>query len=200
MGFLKAGLTTRRTTVTGGAAGKSKKKGRKGISSKSVDRAANSTSDSKSTPSDWGILEPVHGLFGPIADIAGPLLTGNVLYGLFVGLLVASWFRFGSGPSTSRDVGLFTSPERIAAYEEIWRKEESELWEWLEDRVGMDRLRNVGGLKSQKTGFEEGLRNERMSSRMVEEAVRVTEEKLNVLKKVVEEKKEKVKGRGEPAL
>ena len=126
-------------------------------------------------------------------DILKPVLTGNILYGLLVGLLVASWFRFGFSGSggRNRDVGLFGTPDRIAAYEEIWRREESELWDWLEERVGMEQLRERGG--GERKGMEERLRDERMEKRELDTAIRVTEEKLKVLKGVVEKKKSDVK-------
>jgi hypothetical protein len=129
----------------------------------------------------------------PVVDIVQPLLTGNILYGLLVGLLVASWFRFGfSGKgSSSRDVGIgyFGTPERVAAYEEIWRREESELWEWLEDRVGTDRLRDVGKMPIDAQTMQNKLKDERMDAREVDAAIRVTEEKLRVLKASVEKNK-----------
>jgi hypothetical protein len=123
-----------------------------------------------------------------------------MLYGLLVGLLVASWFSFGYKSMTpSSDMGQFhiSSAERIAVYEEIWRREESELWEWLEARVGLERLAQVskspdGEVSPEmKRGLEERLRGEDASDREVETAMRVTEEKLKVLKNVVENKKSK---------
>ena len=139
---------------------------------------------------DWGILEPIHGIFGPVVDIVRPLITGNIVYGLLVGLLVASWFGFGrSGGNNPRDMGVFGSPDRVAAYEEIWRREESELWEWLEDRVGMDRLRDVSSMRAEKQHVEARLKDERMERREVEAALKVTEEKLRVLKHSLEAKK-----------
>lgn len=83
-------------------------------------------------------------------------------------------------------------PERIAAYEEMWRREDSELWEWLEERVGMDRLHadrpSVPKRAMEPRSAEENLRAARMDEREVEEAIRVTEEKLRVLKGVMEKK------------
>lgn len=186
---IKAGLPSRPRAATG--ASKGKRKGRKSGASKIVNSTAGPTSSAAPAPSDWGLLEPVHGLLGPVVDIAKPILTGNVLYGLLVGLLVASWFRVGSNPK-AREVGMFTSPERLAAYEEIWRREENELWDWLEDRVGMDRLRDTGSLRSERLHVEGGLRHEKMETRAIDNAVRVTEEKLAVLKKAIEDRKRKM--------
>lgn len=165
-------------------------------------QAANVTSDTEeaskaSSRQDWGILEPLHGILGPVVDIGKPLLTGNVVYGLLVGLLVAAWFGFGF---TNRPVarpygsglGLYGYPDRLAAYEEMWRREESELWEWLEERVSMERL-NGGESQPRKRvveprTMEEKLREDRMDEREIKEAIRVTEEKLRVLKSVVDKK------------
>lgn len=113
------------------------------------------------------------------------------MYGLLVGLLVASWFGFGLRGNGSSDMsrwgpGLGT-PERMAAYEEMWRSEESELWKWLEDRVGMDHLRNVA--MGEERAVRDKLKDERMAAREVDHAIRVTEERLRVLKGVVEKEK-----------
>ena len=195
---LKAAVSSRRGTVAP-TPGKGKKKGRKGRESKSVGMTTDGASDSKPAVENWGLLEPLHGIFGPILDIVRPLLTGNILYGLLVGLLVASWFRFGfSGKgNSSRDLGMgfFGTPERIAAYEEIWKREESELWEWLEERVGMDKLRDVGKMPIEAKITENRLKDEKMEDRELDDAIRVTEEKLMVLKGVVGKKKDELKSK-----
>lgn len=154
------------------------------------------------------MLEPVHDLVGPVVDIVRPLLTGNVMYGLLVGLLVATWFGFGfpsrrSSPQQQQleygqDVGYRAAyPERAAAYDEIWQREESELWDWLEARVGLDRLMDGAGaaMPARKRGMEprvvhDKLRDDPMDSRDIREAIRVTEEKLRVLRSVVERQEE----------
>lgn len=112
-----------------------------------------------------------------------------MVYGLLVGLLVAAWFGFGLNGGRRYDervLGPYGYPERVAAYEEMWRREESELWEWLEERVGMHRLGNEGV----RTVVEPRVMGEKVGAvgggREVEEAIKVTEEKLRVLKEVVE--------------
>jgi ABC-type taurine transport system substrate-binding protein len=117
-----------------------------------------------------------------------------------VGLLVATWFGFGSNSSAGRygrELGYIASGDRHAAYEEMWRREESELWEWLEERVGLERLSGapVAAVPARKKGatqrsMEEKMREDRMSEREIKEAIRVTEEKLKVLKSVVEKEAE----------
>lgn len=171
--------------------GKGKKKGRKGRESRNINKTTDGASDPKPTVDNWGLFEPLHGIFGPIVDILGPLLTGNILYGLLVGLLVASWFRYGfTGRGGSQNsMGFLSTPERVAAYEEMWRREESELWEWLEDRVGSGRLRDIGKMPIEAKSTEERLRSERMEEREIDAAIRVTEERLRVLKDAVGRKK-----------
>jgi hypothetical protein len=191
---LKASVSGQRNLVV--APGKMKKKGRKEKSSQSSPGKLDGASDSKaSTVEEWGFLEPLRGPLGPVLNIVKPLLSGNMGYGLLVGLLVAAWFGFGyrGGGAASKDMNYFGTPERIAAYEEIWRREESELWDWLEERVGMERIYEDPGQASARTddakSIEEKLREEKTTEREMETAIRVTEEKLNALKGVLEKQK-----------
>ena len=188
---LKAAVSSRRGPAAVANSGRGKKKGRKGRESKSINRATDGASDSKPQVEDWGLFEPLRGILGPVIDMLKPILTGNVLYGLLVGLLVASWFRFGfSGKGgNSRDASFFGTPERIAAYEEIWRREESQLWDWLEERVGMEQLREASRNPGERKHIEDKLKEEKMEERELDAAIRVTEEKLKLLKGVVEKKK-----------
>lgn len=133
-----------------------------------------------------------------------PIFTGNIVYGLLVGLLVATWFGFGSNNRYGNELGYHNYPERMAAYEEMWGREESELWGWLEERVGLERLNGepnaaMGGSGSKKKKqlapdprvIQEKMREDRMSEREILEAIRVTEEKLRLLKGVVGREDEK---------
>ncbi|KAF5027472.1 hypothetical protein F66182_433 [Fusarium sp. NRRL 66182] len=186
------------TAPPGSAPKGAKKKGKKAkLSQSNTGVVEVSVAPKRPAQASWGIFEPVRGILEPVGDIIQPLLTGNVMYGLLVGLLVATWFGFGFTPSRSgsygRELGGIYRPERIAAYEEMWRREDSELWDWLEERVGMDRLHNSGNTGAPKRAMEprtveENLRASCMGEREVEEAIRVTEEKLRVLKGVVEKK------------
>lgn len=203
--------------TSGGKGAKGGKKGRKGKAAL-ASSPMNDSERSKPKPpvkSDWGLLEPVHGLLGPILDAVQPLLTNNMIYGLLVGLLLASWFGRGfdgnNGSSGGGGIGMRRGPsnsERLTAYNEMWRHEESALWDWLEDRVGLERLMDEGvmgrgGRDSplydqlpRKRAFEprlmeQKLREDRMNNREIREAIKVTEEKLQVLKGVID-KREKV--------
>ncbi len=144
------------------------------------------------------MFEPLHDILGPVVDIIGPIFPGNLLYGLLAGLLLAYWFGSGSkgrqtGHGYGRDIAFKGYPERAVAYEEIWRREESDLWDWLEERVGLHRMGEeaapVRSRAAEPRSIAGKVREERMSERKIEEAIRVTEEKLQVLKSVVDRKK-----------
>ncbi|KAK0388529.1 hypothetical protein NLU13_4772 [Sarocladium strictum] len=193
--------------------GKTKRKGKRGKTTQpSGDAAEGRAPQNRAAKQDWGALEPLRQILEPLVDILQPVFTGNVMYGLLVGLLVATWFGFGFTPnrdashlSRHPQMGAYF-PDRLAAYEEMWRREDSELWEWLEERVGVGRLGNAetkgssaasssasaAGYATKKKRvvdprtLEEKIREERMDGRQVEEAIRVTEEKLNVLRQAMQ--------------
>lgn len=167
-----------------------------------------SASQSSGGSSDWGFLEPLHGLMGPFVDSFRPMMTSNVAMGALGVLLMATWLRPYLGSSSSsgqlqRGYPGLSTPERIAAYEEIWRREESDLWDWLDARVGVGRLSSseMGDPASNGKGHEypkprtkvmnsrrigTKLAEEKMSQQQIGEAIRVTQERLDALKRVVE--------------
>ncbi|KAJ2968636.1 hypothetical protein NQ176_g9082 [Zarea fungicola] len=204
----KAAVTSRGRSGTLTNGGKGRKKGKKGRSSLTANEAlnvANKKSDTHKT--HWGPLEPIRGILDPMFDILKPVLTGNVMYGLLVGLLVASWFGFGFSPS--KPAGGFGAggsgrgemldlygPLRLTAYEEMWRREESELWDWLEERTGLGQMDSDShGIRKRAVEprtVQERMREARMDAREIQEAIRVTEEKLKILRQVIDNgKKEK---------
>ena len=215
---LKAGVSSRPRAGT--TASKSKLKGKRRKGSPTNPSTSPSTSASTSTQKkaeSWGLFEPLHGPLGPVLDILQPLVSANTLIGLLLFLLLISWFR-GSrarAPPKTPGVGFpgLATPERIAAYEEIWRREESELWDWLEERVGMRGMAYPGGgggggadgVRAGEGGLggrrrEEGREMERRlvggrgGGREVDEAIRVTEERLEALKGVVGRRRGEVGG------
>ncbi|KAI2611964.1 hypothetical protein GGR54DRAFT_337009 [Hypoxylon sp. NC1633] len=204
---LKAAVSSgpRSVALNGGAAKGKKKRAKSKLHQASKESLGGPTDLVASKSQDWGLLEPLHGILGPVVDMIGPVLTGNVVYGLLVGLLVATWFGFGfngqpTGAPYGRELGFMGYPERAVAYEEIWRREESDMWDWLEERVGLHRM-SEGAVPVRKRVMEprtveEKLREERMNEREVEEAIRVTEEKLQVLKSVMDRKKIPTKSGG----
>lgn len=197
---LKTAVSTRVRSGTLTGNGKSKKKGGKRGKTNQPSRDATESNAKRAAleKTHWGIFEPTRTILEPILDLLKPILTGNVVYGLLVGLLVASWFGFGFAPNKSsasfgRDMDMY-GPYRLAAYEEMWRREDSQLWDWLEERAGLDRLSTDGGNMRKRAieprSVEERLREERMDAREVQEAIRVTEEKLKVLREVVNKAKQ----------
>ncbi|KAK4221475.1 hypothetical protein QBC38DRAFT_126105 [Podospora fimiseda] len=191
---LRSAVSSRTRAGTGAnAVGSRKKRSRK---SKSA-LASNPVSDNEgpaavSTKQSWGIFEPARPILGPVVATVSPIITGNVVYGLLVGLLVASWFGFGTRQGVvpyGMELGYMNYPQRMAAYEEMWRREESDLWDWIEQRAGLDRLNADPPLRKRTVNprtLEEKLREERMDERELREAIRVTEEHLQVLKSVIE--------------
>jgi hypothetical protein len=197
---LKAAVSSRARAGTG--TGGRKKRPRKQPSA----LASGAASDAEGTApvlaqQNWGLFEPLRPFLSPIASAIRPILTGNVVYGLLVGLIVASWFGFGSRPQYYHGgppvvpAYYADAPARLAAYEELWRAEESDLWAWLEERAGLDRVVGVTGdgpsmpprRKSvDPRTLEERLREARMDERELREAIRVTEEHLEVLKAVID--------------
>lgn len=156
-------------------------------------------------PSDWGLFEPLHTLLRPLIHIFGPFMTAQTVVAVLLALLLYTWFN---PPLRSKGLDsrfpAYTSPQRLAAYEELWRREESSLWDWLEDRAGLD---GVYGAMGGKTGGDDRrdrqrvlaardmgkrLDDEGMSERQIDEAIRVTHERLEALREAVARKKERV--------
>ncbi|PTB70904.1 hypothetical protein BBK36DRAFT_16523 [Trichoderma citrinoviride] len=190
---LKAAVSSRPRSSTNNGV-KSKKKGKKSKTLQSSTESISTTTREKKEEANWGPLEPVRPILEPIVDILKPILTGNVVYGLLVGLLVASWFGFGLTPRSKSPASYGPDPAlqsayRLAAYDEMWRREDSELWDWLEERVSLERLSversNARRREADPRILEDKLREERMDEREVQEAIRVTEEKLKVLREVM---------------
>lgn len=183
---LKASVSSRpRACAAGGGAARGKKKAKRSRAAPSSEEGGGGAA--RKAGRSWGLLETARRLAEPCVDVVRPLTTGNVMYGLLVGLLVAMWFGFGSAPSKSAGAvygpgaGPY-GPYRAAAYDEMWRREESELWEWLEERVGLDRLGSAGAARPGARAMEERLGEGWADAREADEALRVTEEKLRVLR------------------
>lgn len=185
---LKAAVSSKSRAENGRGAAAKKRKGRKGRSLQTPTDTDTEKGDAKQKQ-DWGLFEPVRPLLAPLVDLVRPIMTGNIMYGLLVGLLVAAWFGFGFPDARRpRDMGYYyATPDRIAAYEEIWQREESELWSWLQERVDLERIREGGG--SPTTGdarvMRERLSQERLGDREIQAAIRTTEERLQALKEAV---------------
>jgi hypothetical protein len=122
-----------------------------------------------------------------------PFFNSQVVIAVLLTLLMYNWF-FGRSPGAgSGGVSYGGSGPRAVAYEELWRREESELWDWLEDRVGMDGLYapKIDDRQKVLSAKEMGrrLESESMRGREVDDAIRITEERLGALKAAVEREK-----------
>ncbi|EAU30454.1 conserved hypothetical protein [Aspergillus terreus NIH2624] len=198
---LKAAMVPR-----GRGAGKAKGKSRRkksdlaGTDAGTVGAQGTSNADAQK-PASWGFLEPLHGLLGPVTGALNPILSGNVAVLVIGILLLMIFFRSPSQPSVlSGDIGCpgYTLPQRLAAYEEMWRREESELWGWLEDRVGMDGMafptvQRPAETRQQKRSrrlqgereIVDKLADEKMSVREMDHAIRTTRERLDTLERIL---------------
>lgn len=201
------GAVAAKGSSKGGAKGKKGGKRRK-EASHSPTRATSATSSPAAADkaSDWGLLEPLHGPLRPITDMLPDFISAQFIIAVLLFLMFISWLRSpskaargGYGATGSLGVPGLATPARIVAYEEMWRREESELWDWLEERVSMDRASGSVPLQSQGSAstrkqqvkqMSDRLDSDvRMSQRQIEEALRVTQERLEVLKEAVEKKR-----------
>jgi hypothetical protein len=159
----------------------------------------NAAADQKS--SSWGLLEPIRPLLDPVVSIFRPFISSELVIIVLFALLAYNWL-FSSRNATAVSYAGHSTPERIAAYEEIWRREESALWDWLDDRVGLDGMHapQLGREKKQQRQqvlsgkkMDKRLEDSRMTERQMDDAIKTTEEKLAALKDAV--KRQKGQGR-----
>ncbi|KAF2852680.1 hypothetical protein T440DRAFT_526311 [Plenodomus tracheiphilus IPT5] len=181
--------------------GKPGAKGRKRSKTAILDEPATITAPNPSAQakqSDWGLFDPIRSLLGPVADVLESLFTTQIIITFLGLLLIYAWFFRGA--STAVGPNQWSATQRQVAYEEIWRHEESELWDWLEDRVALDRARREviesrwGG--EHQTKQEQKIMPGNMKERDVDEAIRVTEERLQVLKHAVQRERGDLRAKG----
>lgn len=194
---LKAAVTTKPPVK--GVARKGKRKGKKEVYDAEeaiAQREAGATSEAKA--SDWGLFEPLHASLKPLIALLGPFANSQVVIAVLFVLLIYTWIN----PPARKGAGIAfpgsAPPERLAAYEEMWRREENSLWDWLEDRVGLDgvyapsldddKRERQKVLAARQMGKK--IHDERMNERQVDSAIRVTEQRLSALKDAVARKKE----------
>lgn len=141
---------------------------------------------SQSKESNWGVLEPLRSLLGPLADVLESIFTPQVIIFILGALLMYTWLFRGTTGVTGPNQ--WSTAQRQVAYEEIWRHEESDLWAWLEERVALDRVQSsvVTGARLQpEVDTQQRISPRDMKERDMDEAIRVTEEKLRALKDAV---------------
>ncbi|KAL2803359.1 hypothetical protein BJX63DRAFT_75202 [Aspergillus granulosus] len=186
-----------------GAKGKARRKKGDTAGEEAVAAVAKTVTDTNAkTAESWGIFEPLHGLLGPFVGIFKPLWNGNIAV-LVIGILLFMLFFRGPSqhPGLSPDLS-FSMPQRMAAYEEMWRKEETELWNWLEDRVGMDgfpvprvnrlsesRLPRSGRRLQAERELKDSLAEDTLSDREMDHAIRTTRERLDTLERILSKRR-----------
>lgn len=195
---LTAALRTAVTAKTAplrvpGKGGKSKKRSKANILDEATAPVTAPTPASQVKQSNWGLLDPLRSLLGPVADILESMFTPQIIITVLGALLIYSWFFRGA--STAVGPNQWSNAARQVANEEIWRHEESELWKWLEDRVALDRVHAsvAGGRLQQDPGFQSRRSPETMKEREMDEAIKVTEERLQVLKNAVNRERSKTR-------
>ncbi|KAL4788110.1 hypothetical protein BJX76DRAFT_353665 [Aspergillus varians] len=203
---LKTAVAPRaRATTKSSAKGKARRKRGDTVSGEAAAVAKAVTDTSAQKAESWGILEPLRGFLEPVASIFGPLWNGNMALLVIGVLLFILLFRGPSqSPMLSSDMRYTGQriPQRLAAYEEMWRKEESELWNWLEDRVGLDgvaiptvnrqpepRITRSGRKSQSERELKDSLSEETLSDREMDHAIRTTRERLDTLERILSKRR-----------
>jgi hypothetical protein len=165
-----------------GKGGKSRKRSKGNLLDEAPAALTASAPTSEVKQSNWGLLEPLRSLLGPFADILESIFTPQVIIIILGVLLMYTWF-FRSGSAVAGP-NQWSTAQRQVAYEEIWRHEESDLWNWLEERVALDRVHSsvAGARFTPESGMQNPMAPENMKDREMDEAIRVTEERLKALK------------------
>jgi hypothetical protein len=176
-----------------GKGGKGKKRSKANTLDEAPAPVSAPTPTNQTKQSDWGMLDPLRSLLGPVADILEAIFTPQIIMPILGVLLIYSWFFRGA--STVAGPNQWSVAQRQVAYDEIWRHEETELWKWLEDRVALDRVQSnvAGGRIAPDKPDQIRIQPRNMKEREVDEAIRVTEERLKVLKQKVEKDKAKTR-------
>ncbi|KAK5789225.1 hypothetical protein VI817_008349 [Penicillium citrinum] len=201
---LRAGVVPRGRT-NGAGRGKGRRKKGDAVREASAAASLQGAVDANSGQNDsWGLFEPIRPLLEPITSMIKPLWSGNIAI-LFIGvILYMMFFRSSSPPSLHAHDAIypgFSLPQRLAAYEEMWRREESELWNWLEDRTGMDGMvfpslhhkmaepeasrRTPRVSPADQRDFAARLSEEKVSDREMDHAIRTTRQRLDILEEMM---------------
>ncbi|KAF1809189.1 hypothetical protein P152DRAFT_442476 [Eremomyces bilateralis CBS 781.70] len=165
----------------------------------------------------WTVVEALRSTVVPLIDIVSMLGMPGVLTTLVV-LILWLWLRVTRLQDSVAVAPLnmvggvrgphsIPGPARLAAYEQLWEQEENELWKWLEDRVGAAEMADVAakermpGMTRQKKEQQERAMRDRvegavgkgMDERRMDEAIRVTKERLEALEGAVRRRKHEEK-------
>ena len=204
---MRAGVVPRGRTNGAGRSKGRRKKGDTGNRESSTEASQKVGGDTNTGQSEsWGLFEPVRPILEPFTSMIKPLWSGNIAILLIGILLYLVFFRTPTTPSIlghEMGRGGLSLPQRLAAYEEMWRREESELWDWLEDRVGMDgmvfpALQHRNPESNRRTSrvsvaderdLVNRLREEKVSDREMDHAIRTTRQRLEVLEEMMNNRK-----------
>lgn len=189
---MRAAVTTKPPVK--GVARKGKRKGKKEVYDTEGATSQRDAVADEPKPSDWGVFEILRPIFGPFVSLLGPFVTSQTMIAVLFALLIYTWIN-PPGPRSGLAYPGVSSSDRLVAYEELWRREESNLWDWLEDRAGLDGLYAPGREKDRRKslaakGMKKQLQDERMSERQMDDAIRTTEDRLAALKEAVQRKKD----------
>ncbi|PNS15943.1 hypothetical protein CAC42_4344 [Sphaceloma murrayae] len=159
------------------------RKGRKGAAKETA--VVEEKVMAKDIEENWGLFDPLRPSLGPLVGLVRPFFRPQIVIAVLFVLLAQSWWLNITGGR--KDVGFGSSKSRTAAYEALWAREEAELWDWLEERTGLEQgLPAPEGRHKAVVGkVGKRLKEEKMGDREVREAIRVTEERLGALKEVV---------------
>ncbi|KAI5285267.1 hypothetical protein KEM54_000701 [Ascosphaera aggregata] len=170
--------------------------------------AEKATTEAQQRASSWGVFEPLHSPLSAVCDMLKPLLTGNLAVIVILILAILVWCRSPNVPANHVHPAHLSLHDRIALYEDLWLRQEHELWEWLEERVGLNdhtylpsqhESRNVQNnrvrrqLANAERTLDAHIEMGRMSQQEMEEAIRLTQARLEVLQKAVQKRGQNVR-------
>lgn len=194
---LKAALGRSRATTAGS---KKLNNGKKKRKSSKRDKGDSPQAEPKKEE-NWGPLDFLRPTLDPIVAPVRPFVRINVVVTIISIMVIWMWFR-GAGSSSAISRGGVA--DRTLYYDELWRREEHDLWEWLQDRAGIDGTVLREALKESPSNEKESkekvkqrqkllkskdmqarLREEKKSMKEMEESVRVTQERLESLQRAL---------------
>lgn len=198
--FLKAQLSARSPVKSTRGRGKGRKKKSDSQGTGAVVNPTKTASSKSAVSSHWGPLEPLRAVGDAVSGALGPMFNTTGILGILLVLVSFLWLRQAyADPSSSTVDRAGRTAHRASGYEDIWRREENDLWNWLESRLHLDDVYGVGrsgsvSSQSQKVLREKGTGTdadleEQMNQRQLDDAIRVTEKRLAQLKASIERKR-----------
>lgn len=199
---LKGALGRSRAATAGSKILKGKKK------RKSSKKEKNDVAQAEAKQEEnWGAFEIFRPTLGPVVNPVKPFVHINMVVTVLVVMVLWIWIRGSPGHSTA-GLSRLERIDHMMIYDDLWRREESDLWDWLQERAGVERSMLRGGLQDQSDWTKEDklklkqrqallkskdvqtrLREEKKSMKEMEEAVRITQERLDSLQKTLERQK-----------